>query len=44
VKVDLLFPVPERRILLSSCRRAWDKIRKRLVLLSAGGMVPTRDF
>jgi hypothetical protein len=30
--------------LLSSRKEAWDKVKKGLVPLSAGGTVPTRDF
>ena len=37
LKVALLFPVLERRILLSSREGAWDRVRKRLVPLEAGG-------
>jgi len=44
LKVALLFPVPERRILLSSRKGAWDRVRKGLVPLSVGRAVPTRDF
>ncbi len=44
LKVALLFPVLERRILLSSREGAWDGVRSRLVPLEAGGTVPTRDF
>jgi hypothetical protein len=44
LKVALLFPVPERKILLSSRKGAWDGVRKGLVPLEAGGTVPTRDF
>jgi hypothetical protein len=44
LKVALLFPVLERRILLSSRKGAWDRVRKGLVPLEAGGTVPTRDF
>jgi hypothetical protein len=44
LKVALLFPVLERRIILSSRKGAWDRARKGLVPLEAGGTVPTRDF
>ncbi len=44
LRVALLFPVLERRILLSSRKGAWDGVRSRLVPLEAGGTVPTRDF
>jgi hypothetical protein len=44
LKVALLFPVLERRILLSSRKGAWDRVRKGLVPLEAGGTVPIRDF
>jgi hypothetical protein len=44
LKVALLFPVLERRILLSSRKGAWDRVGKGLVPLEAGGTVPTRDF
>jgi hypothetical protein len=44
LKVALLFPVLERRILLSSRKGAWDKVRKGLVPFEAGGTVPIRDF
>jgi hypothetical protein len=44
LKVALLFPVLERRMLLSSCKGAWDRVRSRLVPLEAGGTVPMRDF
>ncbi|NAZ06629.1 MAG: hypothetical protein GU344_01505 [Thermocrinis sp.] len=44
LKVALLFPVLERRILLSSCKGARDRVRKGLVPLEAGGTVPMRDF
>jgi hypothetical protein len=37
LKVALLFPVLERRILLSSRKGAWDRVGKGLVPLSAGG-------
>ncbi|MFZ8787563.1 hypothetical protein [Thermocrinis sp.] len=44
LKVALLFSVLERRILLSSCEGVWDRVRKGLVPLEAGGTVPIRDF
>jgi hypothetical protein len=44
LKVALLFPVLERRILLSSRKGAWDRVRKGLVPLEAGGTVPRWDF
>ena len=44
LKVALLFPVLESRILLSSRKGAWDRVRKGLVPLEAGGTVPMRDF
>jgi hypothetical protein len=44
LKVALLFPVLERRILLSSRKGAWDRVRKGLVPLEAGGTIPIRDF
>jgi hypothetical protein len=44
LKVALLFPVLERRILLSSRKGVWDRVRKGLVPFEAGGTVPTRDF
>jgi len=37
LKVALLFPVLERKTLLSSRKGAWDRVRKGLVPLSAGG-------
>ena len=37
LKVALLFPVLERGILLSSRKGAWDRVRKGLVPLEAGG-------
>jgi hypothetical protein len=37
LKVALLFPVLERRILLSSRKGVWDSVRKGLVPLEAGG-------
>ena len=44
LKVALLFPVLGRKILLSSRKGVWDRVRKGLVPLSAGGTVPIRDF
>ncbi len=44
LKVVLLFPVLEWGILLSSREGVWDRVRSRLVPLSAGGTVPMRDF
>jgi len=44
LKVALLFPVLERKILLSSRKGAWDRVRKGLVPLEAGRTVPIRDF
>jgi hypothetical protein len=44
LKVALLFPVLERRIILSSRKGAWDRVRKGLVPLEAGETVPMRDF
>jgi hypothetical protein len=44
LKVALLFPVLERKILLFSREGVWDRVRKGLVPLSAGGTVPIRDF
>jgi hypothetical protein len=44
LKVAPLFPVLERGILFSSREGAWDRVRKGLVPLSAGGTIPTRDF
>jgi len=44
LKVALLFPVLGRKILLSSRKGAWDKVRKGLVPFEAGGTVPKRDF
>jgi hypothetical protein len=44
LKVALLFPVLERKILLSSRKGVWDRVRKGLVPLEAGGTVPMRDF
>jgi len=37
LKVALLFPVLGRKIFLSSRKGAWDRVRKGLVPLSAGG-------
>jgi hypothetical protein len=37
LKVALLFPVLERRILLSSREGVWDRVGKGLVPLEAGG-------
>jgi hypothetical protein len=44
LKVALLFPVLGRKILFPSCKGVWDRVRKGLVPLEAGGTVPTRDF
>jgi len=44
LRVALLFPVLERRILLSSRKGVWDRVRKGLVPFEAGGTVPMRDF
>jgi hypothetical protein len=44
LKVALLFHVLERKIPLSSRKGAWDRVRKGLVPLEAGGTVPMRDF
>jgi hypothetical protein len=44
LKVALLFPVLGRKILFSSRKGAWDRVRKGLVPLEAGGTVPIRDF
>jgi hypothetical protein len=44
LKVALLFPVLERKILLSSRKGVWDRVRKGLVPFEARGTVPTRDF
>jgi hypothetical protein len=44
LKVALLFPVLERRILLSSRKGVWDRVRKGLVPFEAGGTVPIKDF
>jgi hypothetical protein len=44
LKAALLFPVLERKIFLSSRKGAWDRVRKGLVPLEAGGTIPTRDF
>jgi hypothetical protein len=37
LKVALLFPVLERRMLLSSRKGAWDRVREGLVPFEAGG-------
>jgi len=44
LKVALLFPVLERRILLSSRKGVWDRVRKGLVPFEAGRTIPVRDF
>jgi hypothetical protein len=44
LKVALLFSVFEGRILLSSRKEAWDRVRRGLVPLEAGGTVPIGDF
>ncbi len=44
LKVALLFPVLEGKILLSSRKGACDRVRKGLVPLEAGGTVLIRDF
>jgi hypothetical protein len=44
LKVALLFPVLERRILLSSRKGVWDRVRKGLVPFEAGGTVPNKGF
>jgi len=44
LKVALLFPVLERKTLLSSRKGVWDRVRKGLVPFEAGGAVPMRDF
>jgi hypothetical protein len=44
LKVALLFPVLERKTVLSSRKGAWDRVGKGLVPLGAGGTVPMRDF
>ena len=44
LKVALLFPVLEGRILLSSRKGAWSRVRKGLVPLEAEGTVQMRDF
>ncbi|NAZ06456.1 MAG: hypothetical protein GU344_00600 [Thermocrinis sp.] len=44
LKVALLFPVLERKILLSSRKGAWDRVGKGLVPLSAGGDGPDKGF
>jgi hypothetical protein len=37
LKVALLLPVLGRKILLSSCKGAWDRVKKGLVPLEVGG-------
>jgi hypothetical protein len=44
LKVAHLFPVLGRKRLFSSRKGAWDRVRKGLVPLEAGGAVPIRDF
>jgi hypothetical protein len=44
LKVALLFPVLGRKVLLFSRKGVWDRVKKGLVPLEAGGTVPTRDF
>jgi hypothetical protein len=44
LKVALLFPVLERKTLLSFRKGAWDRVREGLVPFEAGGTVPPRDF
>ncbi len=44
LKVALLFPVLGRKILLSSRKGAWDRVRKGLVPFEAGGTVLMKDF
>jgi hypothetical protein len=44
LKVAILFPVLERKTLLSSRKGAWDRVREGLVLFDAGGTIPIRDF
>ncbi len=44
LKVALLFPVLERKTVLSSRKGAWDRVGKGLVPLSAEGTIPMRDF
>jgi hypothetical protein len=44
LRVDLLFPVLGRKILLSSRKEVWDRVRSRLVPLSAGRTLTIRDF
>ncbi len=44
LRVALLFPVLEGRILLFSRKGVWDRVGKGLVPFEAGGTVPTRDF
>jgi hypothetical protein len=43
LKIALLFPVFERRILLSSCKGAWDRVKKGSVPLEVGGH-PDKGF
>ncbi len=43
LRVALLFPVLEKRILLSSSEGAWDRVRKGLVPFEAGGR-PDKGF
>jgi hypothetical protein len=44
LKVALLFPVLGRKVLLSSRKGAWDRVRRGLVPLETEGTVPMRDF
>jgi len=44
LKVALLFSVLERRILLSSRKGVWDRVRKGLVPLEAWGDGPNKGF
>ena len=44
LKVVLLFPVLGRKVLLSSRKGAWDRVRRGLVPSEAEGTVPMRDF
>jgi len=44
LKVALLFPVLGRKRLFPSRKGAWDRVRKGLVPLEAGGTVPRWDF
>jgi hypothetical protein len=39
LKVAFLFPVPRRKILLSFCKRTWDRVKKRSVSLEADGTI-----